>query len=120
MPEGYTGYNVIHYIKENFKGISFETMPHEAIDMSKETVGAVLSPRKEDGTLIFEDPALHEEDMWTPLWISADKADDKDFMDAIGKIVDAYHSQEVLELYESSGAAEVPVGWDVDLIGQYR
>ena len=66
------------------------------------------------GNVLFEDPFQNDPDYWEQIWVNKELTSDPAMLDAIEKIVEAYQSEANLEYVDN------PVGWDVDLIGQYR
>lgn len=110
--DDYSGFNF--YIKDNYKEIKLSRWPVEEIlnDLTPFDAFTVLGETY--GNVLFEDPFQNDPDYWEQIWVNKELTSDPAILDAIEKIVEAYQSEANLEFVEN------PVGWDVDLIGQYR
>ncbi len=96
---------------------------YSAIMQSLPDFGAVLLP----GTAkaigmepIFEDPTAEKTEYWNALIARTEDLKDPAKLAVIEKIVNAFHSQYVLETMRMVDANFEPVGWDIDLISQYK
>ena len=68
---------------------------------------------------IFTDPAIKNGDKyWQKMYCRTEDTQDPEKLDAYEKVVKAYQSEAVSEMLKENGS--VPVGWDQDLISQYR
>ena len=110
--DDYSGFNF--YIKDNYKEIKLSRWPFEEIlnDLTPFDAFTVLGETY--GNVLFEDPFQNDPDYWEQIWVNKELTSDPAALDVIEKIVEAYQSEANLEYVEN------PVGWDVDLIGQYR
>ena len=110
--DDYSGFNF--YIKDNYKEIKLSRWPVEEIlnDLTPFDAFTVLGETY--GNVLFEDPFQNDPDYWEQIWVNKELTSDPAALDVIEKIVEAYQSEANLEYVEN------PVGWDVDLIGQYR
>ena len=67
---------------------------------------------------IATDPFIDDETAWVKLYCRTEHTKDPEKLDAYEKVLKAYQSDAVKELMNGTGY--VPVGWDQDLISQYR
>lgn len=107
-------YGLNRFIKENPKGITLNRLSVEEIMNDTSAYDAFILPGETNGNILFEDPHQSDPDYWEQIWVKKEMVSDPAMLDAIEKIVEAYQSEANLEYVEN------PVGWDVDLIGQYR
>ena len=116
MPD-YTSYNPNDYFKEIAPGINIEisaALGYKEIMDNPSAYDAVLLPGKDYGKVIFDDPNWNNPDYWDQIWVRKEDVKDPAKLDAFEKIVKAYQSQTTTLYVENT------VGWDVDLISQYR
>ncbi|MBQ7174605.1 MAG: MetQ/NlpA family ABC transporter substrate-binding protein [Lachnospiraceae bacterium] len=70
---------------------------------------------------IFKDVSLSDENYWGLIVVRTEDTKDPAKLDVFEKIVEAYQTEGTIDLYnELFGGYHVPVGWDRDLIAQYR
>ena len=70
---------------------------------------------------IFKDTSLTDENYWGLIVVRTEDTKDPAKLDIFEKIVEAYQSQGTIDIYNDRfGGYHVPVGWDRDLISQYR
>ena len=116
MPD-YTAYYLDSYFKETAPGINIEfaaPLGYQEIRNDPSAYDAVLMPEKDYGKEIFGDPNWNNPDYWEQLWVRKKDVKDPAKLDAFEKIIEAYQSQATTLLVENT------VGWDIDLISQYR
>ncbi len=116
MPD-YTNFTIEHYIKETLPGIELiysAALGYREIMDDPSAYDALLLPQTAYGTVIFEDPNKDDPDYWEQIWVNKKDVTDPAKLDAFEKIVEAYQSDATTQLVENG------VGWDVDLIEQYR
>ena len=116
MPD-YSDYVLDNYFKEIAPGINIEfaaPLGYKEIMNDPSAYDAILLPGRNYGKVIFEDPNRDNPDYWDQLWVRKEDVKDPAKLDVFEKIVEAYQSQATTLLVENM------VGWDVDLISQYR
>lgn len=70
---------------------------------------------------IFKDTSLTDENYWGLIVVRTEDTKDPEKLDLFEKVVEAYQSQGTIDIYNDKfGGYHVPVGWDRDLIAQYR
>ena len=120
MPD-YTSYYPEHYIKENLSNIELEIYDPEYMTEEREEIyDAFITFGDYDANLLCEDPTISDPYYWNRIMVNAEAVKDPAMLDAFEKVVEAYQSQETLDTAEAEGRKFYPVGWDVDLIAQYR
>lgn len=103
-----------YFVKDNPKGLRLSGAFVEEALSNMAAYAAFTLPGQTVGNVLFEDPFKDDPDYWEAMWVNKDLVSDPARLDAVEKIVEAYQSEANLENVEN------PVGWDVDLIGQYR
>lgn len=108
----------IEYHAEFFNGKDYN-----AVISNLPNLGAALLPGDADAVgmdPIFTDPTIENEEYWNTLVARTEDTKDPAKLEVIEKVVNAFHSQEMLKYYEPALTNLEPVGWDIDLISQYK